>query len=81
MIRSTSAITRRYSGSLSMRIGGVVVGQQVAQQLGDEALLLEQHRRRPPAFHLLADLGPDLVEVGQVAEDVVLRAGRRRRCG
>ena len=51
---------------------GVVVGEQVAQQLDDEALLLEQDGRRPAAFHLLADLGPDLVEVGEVAEDVFL---------
>ena len=61
--------------------GRVVVGQQVAQQLGDQALLLEEDRRRPPRFHLLADLGPDLVEVGEVADDVFLRTGRRRRCG
>ena len=60
---------------------GVVVGQQIAQQLGDQALLLEQHRRGAPRFHLLADLGPDLVEVGQVADDVLLRIGRRRRSG
>ncbi len=52
----------------------VVVGEQVAQQLGDEALLLEQHRRGPARLHLLPDLGPDLVKVGQVADDVFLRA-------
>ena len=45
--------------------GGVVFGQQIAQQLGDEALLLEQHRRRPPRFHALSDLGPHLMEVGR----------------
>ena len=52
----------------------VIVGQQVAQQLGDEALLLEQHRRRTARLHPAADLGPDLVEVGEVADDVFLRS-------
>ena len=54
--------------------GRVVVGEQIAQQLDDQALLLEEDRRRPARFHLLADLGPDLVEPGEVADDVLFRA-------
>jgi hypothetical protein len=53
--------------------GRVVVGQQIAEQLRDEALLLEEQRGRPARLHLLPDLGPHLVEVGQVADDVVFR--------
>ena len=63
MIRSTSAMTRRCSCVVVDADRRVVVGEQVAQQLGDQALLLEEHRRRPARLHLLADLGPDLVEV------------------
>src|SRR4051812_24319814 len=55
-----------------------VLGQQIAQQPGDDALLLEQHRRRARRLVALAHLGPDLVERIEVAEDVFLRpaAGR-----
>ncbi len=48
----------------------VVVGQHVAEQLRDEALLLEEDRRRAAVLHLVADLGPDLMEVGEIAHDV-----------
>jgi hypothetical protein len=50
---------------------GVVFGQQIAKELGDEALLLEQHGRWPPRFHLLSNLGPHLMEIGEVADDVL----------
>ena len=57
----------------------VIVGQQITQQLGDQALLLEQDGRRPPRLHLLPDLGPDLVEVGEVGDDVLFRSAGGRR--
>ena len=54
--------------------GRVVVGQEVAQQLRDQALFLEQERRRPAPFHPLADFGPHLMEVREVADDVLFGA-------
>ncbi len=44
----------------------------------DEALLLVQHGRRARRFVALADLGPDLVEGVEVAEDVFLGPAARR---
>ena len=58
--------------------GRIFLGQQVAQELGDEALLAVDHRRRARRLGLLADLGPDLVEVAQVRDDVVLGAAGGR---
>ena len=78
-MRSTSATTRRCSCGSSRRIAAVVVCQEIAQQLGDQALLLKEHRRRPPPFHLLADFGPDLMEVREVADDVFLGAAASGR--
>ena len=46
------------------------VGQQVAQQLADQALLAIDDRRRARRLHPLADLDPDLVEGLEVADDV-----------
>ena len=77
MIRSTSVDHAAVLLLVVDADGGVVLGEQVAQQLRDEALLLEQHGRRAARFHPLADLGPDLVEVGEVADDVVLRPAAR----
>ena len=50
-----------------------LVGQQIAQQLADEALLAVDDRRRARRLALLADLGPDRVERVEVADDVFLR--------
>src|SRR6185503_4662125 len=57
----------------------VVVGQQVAEQLRDEALLLVEHCRRAPRLGLLPHLGPHLMEVAQVGDDVFLGTSSRRR--
>ena len=60
----------------------VVVGQQIAQQLGDQARLLIDRRpasaRCSPRCRMSVQI---LVEVLQVGEDVFLRAARRPRCG
>jgi hypothetical protein len=61
-----------------MRSTSVVFGEQIAQQLRHQALLLEEHRRWTARLHPLPDLGPDLVEVGQIADDVFLRAAAGR---
>ena len=79
MIRLISAITRRCSTSSSMRMARELLGQQVAQQLGDEALFAEQHGGRPLGFAPALDLGPDLLEVRQVGRDVFFRAVGRGR--
>ena len=57
---------------------GVIVGQQVAQQLGDEARLLVDRDRRALLLAALPHVDPDLVEVIQVRQDVVLRPARGR---
>ncbi len=56
-----------------------VVGQKVAQQLGDQALLAVDNGGSPFLFGLVARLGPQLVEVRQIRDDVFFRtpAGRR----
>jgi hypothetical protein len=59
----------------------VLLGQQVAQQLADQALLLVDERRRAARLRLLPDLGPDRMERLEVLDDVLFRAGRTRRCG
>jgi hypothetical protein len=52
--------------------GGVVLGEQVAQELGHQALLAVHHGRRALRVHPLPDLLPHLVKEFQVAEDVFL---------
>src|SRR5262249_14429445 len=55
----------------------VLLGQEIAQQLRDEARLAVDDRRRPLRLGLLPDLRPDLVERLEVADDVLFRpAGR-----
>ena len=54
-----------------------LVRQQIAQQLGDEALLAVDRDRRARRLRLVADLGPDFVERLQVADDVLFRPARR----
>ena len=56
----------------------VVVGQQIAQQLRDQARLLVDGDRRAALLAALPHVDPDLVEVIQVGEDVFLRSARRR---
>src|SRR6185295_16743508 len=55
-----------------------VLGQQVAQQARDDALLLEQDRGGARRLVALPHLGPDLVKRVEVAEDVLLGPSRRR---
>src|SRR5262245_24292001 len=50
----------------------VLLGEQVAKELRHEALLLVHHSRGARGFGLLTDLGPHLVEIAQVRDDVVL---------
>ncbi len=59
--------------------GAVILGEQIAEQLRDKALLLEQDGGRTAGLHLLPDLRPDLMEVGKVADDV--RFGAAGGCG
>jgi hypothetical protein len=59
--------------------GRVLLGQQIAQQLADEALLAVDDGGRAHRLHLLANLQPDLMEVRQIVEDVLLRAPRSGR--
>src|SRR6185295_17120045 len=49
-----------------------LVGQQVAEQLADQALLAVHDGRRTRRFHLLANAGPDPVERLEIADDVFL---------
>ena len=56
-----------------------ILGEQVAQQLADQALLAIDDRRRPRRLHALPDVGPDRVERLEVADDVFLRAAGRGR--
>ena len=49
-----------------------VLGQQVAQQLGDQALLAVEHGGRPLRLRAAPDLAPHLEEEAQVADDVGL---------
>ena len=58
--------------------GRVVVGQQVAQQLGHQAWFLVDGHGRALLLTALPHVDPNLVEVVQVGEDVVLRAVRGR---
>ena len=51
---------------------------QIAKQLADQALLAVHHHRRAGGFGALPDLGPDLVERLQVADDVLFGAPRGR---
>src|SRR5262245_28167446 len=57
--------------------GLVVLGQQIAQQAADDALLAEEDGRRARVVHALPDLHPDLVERLEVADDVFLGAAAR----
>jgi len=50
-----------------------ILGQQIAQQPRDDALLLEQERGGARRLVALPHLGPDLVKGVEVAEDVLLR--------
>jgi hypothetical protein len=43
-----------------------------------QALFLEEDSGRAPRFHSLPDLGPDLVKIGEVADDVFLGASAGR---
>ena len=52
------------------------VGQEVAQQFPDEALLLVHDCRRPARIHLLPDLEPRLMERVEVGDDVFFAAAR-----
>ncbi len=59
---------------MSIRIAGKLFGQQVAQQLGHEALLAVDHGRSARRLELVACFLPDAVEVVEVAQDVGLGA-------
>ena len=61
-----------------MRIAEILFGQQIAQQLGDQALLAINHRRRARRFELVARVLPDAVEIVEVAQDVGVGAAAGR---
>jgi hypothetical protein len=74
MIRSTSATTRRYSCSSSMRMA-----ENSSVSRSRSSLVTRLCSRNTTAgarwlVHLALDLGPGLVEVGEIAEDVLFRA-------
>ena len=62
-----------------MRIAWKSSVSRSRSSLRDEALLAVDHRRRARRFVALAHLGPDVVEVVEVAEDVFLGPAARRR--
>ncbi len=73
MIRSTSSTHAPVLLLVVDADGLEILGQQVAQQLADEALLAVDDRRRARRFGALPHLGPDLVERVEVGDDVFLR--------
>jgi hypothetical protein len=62
-----------------MRMAENSSGQQVAQQLGDEALLAVDDRGRSRGLELVPRVLPDVVEVIEVAQDVGFGPAARRR--
>src|SRR5688572_1508559 len=57
--------------------GRELLGEQIPQELRHQAGLAVDDRRRPRGLGLLPDLGPDLVEVAQVRDDVLFRPAAR----
>ena len=56
-----------------------LLGQQIAQQLADQALFPVDDGRRPRSLGAVPDLGPDAVERLEIADDVLAwTAGGRR---
>ena len=56
-----------------------VGGQEISEQLRDQALLTMHHRRGAALVHLLPRISPDLMEIVQVADDIFLGSAGRRR--
>ena len=70
-MRSTNSQTRRCSTFVVDANSGKFLGEQVTQELCHEALLAVDDRWRPRGLEFLPDLGPDLMEVAQVRDDVI----------
>ena len=56
-----------------------VLGKKVPEQFCYQALFAVDYRRCPNFLHLLSGVGPKLMEIHEISNDVFLRLARRRR--